>query len=271
VYGGDDAGTRYSSLADINRGTVTALRVAWTYRSGETEPRFATEEETSLEVTPLVLDGTMYLSTPLGRVIALDPATGGERWVFDPQVDRSVAFGDFTNRGVAAWLDPAAAPEAPCRRRIFVATIDGRLIALDGKTGRPCAEFGDRGTVRLKAQLRVPPFEEAAYEVTSPPVVVNSLVISGSAIADNSRLAPASGEVQAFDARNGTPRWRCFLEQRKRAHDRERQRLVGHGGRCRARPDLRANLEPSARLLRWEAAWRQPLRQLDRGTAGLDG
>ncbi|HXV89978.1 MAG TPA: PQQ-binding-like beta-propeller repeat protein, partial [Gemmatimonadales bacterium] len=207
AYGGDPAGTRFSPLTQITRTNVARLQVAWTYHTGELAERFATEEETALEVTPLVIGAVMYVSTPLGRVIALDAATGAERWVFDPGIDRSITYGDFTNRGVAAWLDSAAAPASACRLRIYVATIDGRLIALDAQDGRPCRDFGDGGTVRLKTTLRVPPFEEAAYEVTSPPVVVNGRVIVGSAIGDNSRLAPASGEVQAFDARSGRRRW----------------------------------------------------------------
>ncbi|HEU5260055.1 MAG TPA: PQQ-binding-like beta-propeller repeat protein, partial [Gemmatimonadales bacterium] len=207
VYGADVYGTRYSPLSQITRHNVPRLEVAWTYRTGELAREFATREETALEVTPLVVDGTMYVSTPLGRVIALDPATGAERWVFDPRIDRTVEYGDFTNRGVATWMDSAAPPGAPCRRRIYVAVIDGRLIALDAGVGRPCRDFGASGVVDLKTGLRVPPFEPAAYEVTSPPTVVNGLVITGSAIADNSRLAPASGEVRAFDARSGAPRW----------------------------------------------------------------
>jgi quinoprotein glucose dehydrogenase len=207
VYGGDAGGSRFSPLAQISRETVGRLVVAWRYRTGETEPRFATANETSLEVTPIVVDGTLYLSTPLGRVIALDPSSGAERWVFDPQIDRTVDYGDFTNRGVATWLDPDAKADAACRRRIFVAPIDGRLIAIDARDGRRCAGFGDNGTIALKSTLRMGPFEPPAYEVTSPPVVVGGLVIVGSAVADNSRLAPASGEVQAFDARTGARRW----------------------------------------------------------------
>src|SRR6267143_1715461 len=98
AYGGDVFGTRYSSLRAINRESVARLRVAWTYHTGELAPGFATRRETSLEVTPIVVDGTMYVSTPLGRVIALDPATGSERWVFDPKIDREIEYGDFTNR-----------------------------------------------------------------------------------------------------------------------------------------------------------------------------
>ena len=149
----------------------------------------------------------MYLSTPLGRVIALDPAVGTERWVFDPQVDRRVQYGDFTNRGVATWLDPAARADAPCRRRIFVAVIDGRLIAIDARNGRPCAGFGVNGTVNLRSGLRNPPADSAEHEVTSPPAIIGGLVVVGSAVADNSRTDAASGEVRAFDARTGALRW----------------------------------------------------------------
>jgi quinoprotein glucose dehydrogenase len=208
AYGRDAGGTRFSPLDQINRSNVARLEVAWTYRTGETEPQWATVEETSFEATPIVVDSTLFLSTPLGRVIALDPATGAERWTFDPRIDRSITYGDFTNRGVSTWWDSTAAPGSPCQRRILVATIDGRLIALDAGTGRPCAGFGEGGTVYLKSRLRVPPFEEAAYEVTSPPAVVNGVIITGSAVGDNSNLAPASGEVQAFDARTGVPLWR---------------------------------------------------------------
>jgi quinoprotein glucose dehydrogenase len=207
AYGRDAGGSRFSPLTQISRENVATLAVAWTYRTGETEPRFATKNATSLEATPILVDGTLYLSTPLGRVIALDPATGAERWVFDPQIPRDVEYGDFTNRGVSTWLDPAAARDAPCARRIFVAPIDGRLIALDAAAGKPCAGFGDNGAIDLRKTLRIQPFEAAAYEITSPPLVVGGLVVTGSAIADNSSVAPASGEVRAFDARTGALRW----------------------------------------------------------------
>jgi len=207
VYGGDPGGSRYSPLDMIHRGNVARLAVAWTYRTGEQSPAFATREEPQLEATPIVVDGTMYLSTPLGRVIALDPATGAERWVFDSRVPRDEGYGDFANRGVSTWLDDDAPPGATCRRRIYVGTVDARLVALDGATGRPCGDFGTGGAVDLRSGLAIAPFEFPAYEVTSPPVVIGDLVITGSAIADNSRTAPASGEVRAFDARTGALRW----------------------------------------------------------------
>jgi len=205
--GHDPRGTRYSPASDITRTNVGRLTVAWTYRTGETDPRFNTKKATAFEVTPLVVDGTMFLGTPLGRVIALDPATGRERWVFDPKIDRDVSYGDFANRGVSMWLDESVPAGAVCRRRIFIATAQSQLFALDARVGRPCAGFGQKGMVDLKAGLRIAPFEPGAYSMTSPPVVVNGLVITGSSVADNSRPNPASGEVRAYDARSGALSW----------------------------------------------------------------
>ncbi len=207
AYGRDIEGTRYFPAADITRENVGRLELAWTYRTGESEPRFATKKPTSLEATPLVVDGTMYVGTPLGRVVALDPATGRERWVFDPEIKRDVTYGDFASRGVSSWLDGSAPADAVCRQRIFVATAQSQLIAIDGRTGQRCAGFGRAGIVDLTAGLRIPPFEPQAYSMTSPPVVVNGLVITGSSIADNSRPTIASGEVRAFDARTGSLKW----------------------------------------------------------------
>ena len=205
--GRDLQGTRYSPAAEITRQNVSRLAVAWTYRTGETDARFKTAKPTAFEATPLVVDETMYLGTPLGRVIALDPATGRERWVFDPKIDRAVRYGDFASRGVSTWLDESAPAGAVCRRRIFVATAQSQLFALDARDGRPCGGFGRNGMVDLKAGLRIPPFEPDAYSITSPPLVVNGVVITGSSVADNSRPNPASGEVRGYDGRTGTLKW----------------------------------------------------------------
>jgi quinoprotein glucose dehydrogenase len=161
----------------------------------------------SLEATPIVVDGVMYLLTPIGRVIALDPETGRERWVYDAQVDRSIAFGDYTSRGVSTWLDPSRAPGQPCRRRIVAAIIDARLLSIDAATGKLCEDFGDRGTVDLRRGLRNRPFETAEYEETSPPVIVNGIIVVGSAMSDNQQIDGATGEVRAFDVRTGALKW----------------------------------------------------------------
>ena len=204
AYGRDRGGERFSPLQDIHRGNVARLSIAWEYSTGEASPPF--RQEVSLEATPLVFRGVMYLSTPLGRVIALDPETGTERWVTNLEV-KPAGFGDFTTRGVSLWADSRARAGAPCLLRVIVATVDARLHALDASNGRRCADFADGGSVNLRNGLHNPPFETEEYEVTSPPAIVNGLIVVGSGVADNNRTDAASGEVRAFDARSGRLRW----------------------------------------------------------------
>ncbi|MGI8401326.1 MAG: pyrroloquinoline quinone-dependent dehydrogenase [Gemmatimonadaceae bacterium] len=206
-YGRTSLGDRHSPLTQIDTSNVSQLQVAWRFHTGEGAAEFKTRAPTALEVTPLVYRGTMYLSTPLGRVFAIDAITGGERWRFDPKVDRTTEFGDFANRGVALWEDPTAASSAACALRVFVATIDTRLIALDAATGVPCRGFGEGGAIQLRNGLRNAPAFASEYEETSPPTVVNGIVVVGSAVADNNRIDAASGEVRGFDARTGGLLW----------------------------------------------------------------
>ena len=205
TYGNDPGGTRYSPLAQIDRANVAALRVAWTYRTGETGGA-RPYAHVAFEATPLMVEGTLYLSTPYNRVIALDAETGVARWTFDAQVDPQRRLAIVTSRGVSTWLDPAAARGAACRRRIFLATIDARLLALDAAAGAPCADFGRAGTVDLKQGIHV--IDNACcYQVTSPPAIVNGLVVVGSSIGDNRSADMERGVVRAYDARTGALRW----------------------------------------------------------------
>ena len=207
AYGRDRGGERFSPLAQVNRTNVAALAVAWRFSTGEAGPGYETGSRTSFEATPLVVNGMMYFSTALGRVFALDAASGAERWRFNPGVARVAKFGDFTSRGVSYWVDGSAPRGARGATRIFVATIDGRLIALDAVSGGTCPSFGDGGSVDLRRSLRNAPFEYEEYEVTSPPAVVSNTLVVGSAVADNNRADAASGEVRAYDARTGAQLW----------------------------------------------------------------
>ena len=199
AYGRDAGGERYSPLDDIRPGNVTSLEVAWTFRTGDAyEPKNG--RPTALEATALHINGTLYFSTPVGRVIALDSSTGQQRWVYDAKVPRDMGYGDFASRGVSAWQRGAD-------RRIIVATIDARLIALDAMTGRLVPGFGEQGIVDLRRGLRIPPTGFADYQVTSPPAVIGDTIVVGSAIADGTDKPHPSGEVRGFDAITGRLRW----------------------------------------------------------------
>ena len=205
AYGHDALGSRYSPLTQITRDNVGTLAVAWTYRTGEMDVK--TQQPAKLEATPLMVDGTLYLSTPFGRVMALDPQTGVPRWTYDAHADRGANWGDFANRGVSTWLDRRAPAGSACRRRIYLGTIDARIIALDSRRGMVCRSFGDNGTVRLEKGLRNAPYYTGEYALTSPPAVINGMIVTGSSVADNNRTNAASGEVRAYDARTGALRW----------------------------------------------------------------
>lgn len=205
AYGRTAAGDRYSPASQINRDNVKSLAPAWDYRTGEIDA--TTRRPAKLEVTPLMVDGTLYISTPLGKVVALDPLTGKERWKFQVDVDATVGWGDFANRGVSTWVDSRTGASAPCHRRIYANTIDGRIFALDARTGKKCDGFGNNGSIDLRRGLHNAPFETGEYQLTSPPAVIRGLIVSGSSVADNNRTNAASGEVRAFDARTGALRW----------------------------------------------------------------
>ena len=205
-YGHDAGGTRYSPLSQINRQNVATLKVAWTFHVGDISDGSGHKKRSGLETTPILVDGTLYLTSGFNRVFALDPETGAQRWVYDPMIEIAGDYGDgLINRGVAAWLDPARAKGKPCGRRIFETTLDARLIALDALTGEPCRDFGNRGQIGLRDVARYIP---AQYHMTSPPAVIDDVVVVGSAIDDNSRVDMPSGVVRAFDARTGALRWK---------------------------------------------------------------
>jgi quinoprotein glucose dehydrogenase len=204
-YGHDAGGMRYSSLSQVNRKNVSRLQVAWTFRTGDVSDGSGDRKRSGFQATPILVEGILYLSTPFNRVIALDPETGKQRWAYDPQIDQTLNYGDgLVNRGVATWLDTERDASQTCRRRIFEATLDARLLALDAATGRPCPDFGAWGQVSLR---EVPGYRGGWYHMTSPPAVIDNLVVVGSAIDDNQRAVMSSGVVRAFDARSGALRW----------------------------------------------------------------
>ena len=204
-YGNDPGGMRYSPLSQVNRENVSKLEVAWIFHTGDISDGSRDRKRSGFEATPILVDGTLYFTTPFNRVIALDPETGKQLWAYDPHIDQTLDYGDgLVNRGVSTWLDAARPSVGSCRRRIYEATQDARLISLDAATGKPCLDFGDLGQVNLRD---VPGYRAGWYHMTSPPAVIDNLVVVGSAIDDNQRIAMPAGVVRAFDARSGALRW----------------------------------------------------------------
>ena len=205
-YAGDAGGSRYSALDQINRGNVTGLKLAWELHTGDVSDGSDGRPKSEFETTPIVVAGTMFLSTPFNRVLAVDPETGRQIWSFDPKIDLRGRYSEgLVNRGVTFWSDPDGT-SGPCRQRIFLATIDARLFVLDASTGTPCADFGNAGQIDLKQGISNIS-RGGEYEETSAPAVIDDLVIVGSSIADNDRVDSPDGAVRAFDARSGKLRW----------------------------------------------------------------
>jgi quinoprotein glucose dehydrogenase len=206
-WGGDQGGTRFSTLNQITPANVDSLVRAWEFHTGDLvdRPREATAR-TKFEATPLFVEDSLILCSPFNEVIALDPGTGAQKWRYDPKVSNSERPGNRYNcRGVAYWVDREAAENAACRSRIFMGTNDARVIALDAGNGAPCADFGQNGEVKL--DIGMPLLWPGEFQITSAPVVSHGVVLVGSSISDNVRVEAPRGTVRAFDARTGAPRW----------------------------------------------------------------
>ncbi len=202
AYGG--SGTdRFSPLSEINLDTVQELEVAWRHDSGDVSTGEGEWSFTSLQVTPIAVNNALYYCTPFGRVFALDPQTGEERWVFDPHIkNTSGGYYPALCRGVSYW---EGSGQGSCNKRIVYGTRDAELIALDADTGLPCQDFGENGRVALREKLSE--HDSWEYYPTSPPVIVDDKAVIGALVVDNLRTDAPSGVVRAFDIRSGKLAW----------------------------------------------------------------
>lgn len=214
AYGRNTHGERFAQFEQINKSNVKDLQVAWTFRTGDMAINGA-----EYQGTPLKVDDTVYLCTPLNKVFALDPVTGKEKWTFDPQIKETPANKGWKRcRGVgyhdadkaqasASQVEPAAvsAQPAECRRRIITTTVDARLIALDADTGKACDGFGEHGTVDLLKGIG--PNTDGSYYLTSAPLVAGDVIVVGGKINDNLQTGEPSGVTRGFDVRTGELLW----------------------------------------------------------------
>lgn len=201
TYGGDAGGQRYSTAKQIDRSTVARLHPVWTYHTHALDSYRLGTYSASFETTPVLFHGLLYLTTPFDEIIALDPASGAERWKYQPPLEPVPEGALITSRGVATW-DGGGAGE--CAARIFTGTVDGQLVGVDAATGRPCEGFGKHGRISLKAGLT---WNDQEFRVTSAPTVLGNVVVVGSSIPDNNRVNMSKGTVRAYDDKTGQQVW----------------------------------------------------------------
>ncbi len=206
-YGRTQAGLRYSPLTGIDRDSVADLQLAWTYRTGD-GARYgeAFLAGQAFEATPTLVAGALIVCTPSGRLVALDPASGAERWSHDPNRGLDPRRAALPKcRGVAQWTDGQAPPGAHCSHRIVWGTWAFRAYAVDARTGRPCTDFGTAGEVALDPGR--PLDADEWVNIPAPPAIAGDLAIFGSSISDSVRADGPRGTVRALDVRTGALRW----------------------------------------------------------------
>lgn len=231
AYGRNNAATRFSPLQQITPDNVAKLEQAWLFRTGDLP-----QKRWGAETTPLKVGDTLYLCTARNQLVALNAADGTERWRFDPKIkDKSIPY-TAACRGVSYYEVPATAqqaadadvaadlasgqsqvpvltqlPRSACSARIIEGTLDGRLIAVDAATGKPCAGFGNNGQVDITLGMGDSP---AGYvSITSPPAIVQGVIVTGHQVLDGQRRDAPSGVIQAYDAITGKLRWAWDMDQ----------------------------------------------------------
>lgn len=199
-YGNLQAGRRYSPLSQINPANVGALSESWTYSMGK-EPN---GEAAPFQATPLKIGDKLYFCSGYNDIIALDAETGEQAWRYRAMADTTGIFGQ-TCRGVSYYSLPEPIDGEPCADRIYTATIDSRLIAVDAADGKLCEGFGKGGIVDLLKGMSDAP--KGYYHVSSPPTVVAGKLVIGGWVTDGQTVGEPSGVIRAFDAVTGKLAW----------------------------------------------------------------
>ena len=205
AYGGTNSARRYSPLNQITPANVAGLQRAWAIHTGDLPQSAQIRSTYGAENTPLKIGDTLYVCTPKSMVIALNPATGQQKWRFDPKVSDDAIPYTAACRGVSYFAVPDAAANTACARRIILGTLDARIIALDARSGQLCRDFGQNGQVRITDGMgQVPP---GYVSINSPPTIVRGTIVTGHQVLDGQDRWAPSGVIQAYDAVTGQMRW----------------------------------------------------------------
>jgi quinoprotein glucose dehydrogenase len=215
-YGNTLGGNRHSPLKQITADNVGALAPAWKFSLGK-EPN---GEAAPFEATPLKIGERLYVCSGYNDIIAIDAETGKQVWRFAAHANTEGIFGQ-TCRGLAYYKVPASATGSICAERLYTATIDSRLIAVDAATGKACPNFGTGGAVNLLKGMSAAP--AGYYHVTSPPTLVNGKLVIGGWVTDGQKTGEPSGVIRAFDAVTGKFAWAWDMGR----HDKQSEPAEG--------------------------------------------
>ncbi len=211
VFGNDPGGSQFSALDQITAANVGKLKQVWVHRHGDIGQTGSATGPTNFEAVPIVTNGMLYTCTSFGRVLALDPATGAQKWAFDPYTGDNAIFPRprraSTCRGVTYWQASDAAAGQVCSKRIFKPDSGGNVYAIDADTGKSCADFGaGKGHAGYVTHRDYENHGDGTYGWSSPPVVIGDIVVVGISANDTTQKAN-DGMVRAFDTRTGEMKW----------------------------------------------------------------
>ncbi len=206
-YGADLGGTRFVANSIVQADNLENLKLAWEFRTGDyTDGEKWDTRPSSFKATPVLSHGKLIFSTGFNRVLALDPSNGKLLWRYDPKVNFKTRYSEtYTSRGISVWSSKEAKNDT-CNKRVFLGTLDARLIAIDQKDGQPCREFGQGGEVDLSKGVKN--YRHGQYSLTSPVTVINDVVVVGSSIGDNGATLLEPGYVRGFSVYTGEELWR---------------------------------------------------------------
>ena len=194
-YGGTKDANRYSSIDQINVENVSELKQAWVFNTGDKD----TANRSEMQCNPIVIDGTLYLTSSKFKLFALDPTSGKQKWVFDPSANSVEKLGFGINRGLMYWQD-----EKGTDKRIFYGAAS-KLYAVNAINGEPIKDFGNGGSIELKEGLDIPESQDGSLLLKTPGVIFKDLLIVGMSLSEDADALP--GHVRAFDVRTGKRKW----------------------------------------------------------------
>lgn len=195
-YGGTKDANRYSSIDQINSENVSQLKVAWVFNTGDKD---TANNRSEIQCNPIVIGGTLYLTSSKMKLFALDPATGKQKWIFDPATNSKEEIGFGINRGLMYWED-----ENGKDKRIFYG-VASRLYAVNAIDGSPINDFGTNGSIELKEGLDIPESQDGSLLLKTPGVIFKDKLIIGMSLSEDADALP--GHIRAFDVRTGKRKW----------------------------------------------------------------